>query len=125
MKVDRRLTKNLANTADIINTVNGGTVYPLFNTNKEEDHYRLEVSVPSVDPRDIKVEVSDGDLLVYQSVRSGAMSLPNLLGIIRISRDVVLDDISAEYEDELLTVIMPINELPGGLHREIKVRRPN
>ena len=52
------MTKNLAKSADMLNTVNGGTIFPTFDTFKQEDHYRLEVSIPSVDPDNIKVEVN-------------------------------------------------------------------
>lgn len=119
--MDREVIRNLAKTADIVNTINGGTVYPTFNTTKEEDHYRLEVSVPTVAADNIKVEVSNSDLLIYQNVQLNSMKLPNLLGMIKISADVELDNISAEYEDDMLIVIMPFNELLGGFNREINI----
>lgn len=123
--MDREVIKNLASTADIVNTINGGTVYPTFNKTTEEDHYRLEVSVPTVSAEDIKVEVSGSDLLVYQKVHLNGMELPNLLGVIKISADVELDSISAEYEDDTLIVIMPFNEMTGGYNREIEIFKPN
>ena len=124
MRVDGKVLKRLANAADIINTVNGGTVFPRFNTIKEEDHYRLDVVVPTVNPEDLKVEVSNSDLLVYQNVHLNASTLPNILGILKLSPDVILDNISAAFEDNHLTVILPINELPGGFNREIDIHRP-
>ena len=125
MKTDSAIIKNLARTADIVNTINGGTVFPTFNTTKEEDHYRLEVSAPTVNPENIKVEVSQSDLLVYQNVSFNSISLPNLLGMVKISADVSVDEITAEYDDDLLVVIMPFSEMPGGFDREIKIHRPN
>ena len=124
MKVNSEITRSLAETGNIINTINGGTIFPLFDSTKEEDHYRLEVSVPSVNPDDIKVEISGGDLLVYQKVHQNEVTLPNLLGIINISAEVDMEGISAEFEDDILVVIMPFSEMTGGFDREIKIHRP-
>lgn len=121
MEIDRKLVKTLAGTADIVNTINGGTVFPTFNTTKELDHYRMEVSVPSITPDSIKVEISESDLLIYQNIRLNAVTLPNLLGLVKIARDVLIESISAEYEDEMLVVIMPFGEVSGGHNREINI----
>ncbi len=123
MKLDNDLTRTLAESADVVNTINGGTVYPTFETSTEADHYRLEVDVPSVDPDNIKVEVNGGDLFVYQSIKHNDLTLPNLLGMIKISADVELDNISAGYEDDILVVIMPFDESTGGFRREIDILR--
>lgn len=123
MNLENDVTKTLAESADIVNTINGGTVYPTFETSTEANHYRLEVSVPSVDPDNIKVEVDGSDLLIYQSVVHNEITLPNLLGMIKISADVELDSISAGYEEETLIIIMPFDELTGGFRKEIDILR--
>ncbi len=121
MRIDEKMTRNLAHSADILNTIGGGTVFPTVNTSKHEDHYRLEMSVPSIDPEDIKVEVNGGHLFIYQRLGFGNTRLPNLLEVHKISADVELDNITAGYEDELLIVIMPFNELTGGFRKEIEI----
>ncbi len=123
MKTDERIIKDLAQAADIVNTIGGGVIFPTFNTTKEEDHYRLEVTAPSVNPDDIKVEVNGGHLFVYQQMEYKNTRIPNMLGIQKISVDVELDNITAEYEDDTLVVIMPFNELTGGFQREIHIHR--
>ena len=123
MRVDEKLTKNLAHSADVLNSVNGGTIFPTIDTTKEEDHYRMEVDVPSVDPETIKVEVNGGLLLIYQQLSHGEKQIPNMLGIHKISAEVELDHITAGYEEDLLVVIMPFNELTGGSRREIDILR--
>ena len=123
MKINPELSKNLARTADFINTVNGGTVYPTFNTAKEEDHYRIEVSMPSVDPEDLKVEINNESLMIFQSIEVNQLPLPNLIGLFKLSRNAVLEEISAEYHDNVLTVIVPLSELSGGFHRSIEIHR--
>ena len=123
MKLDDELIRTLAESADIVNTINGGTIYPTFETYTEDDHYRLEVDIPSIDPKDIKVEVEGGDLLVYQNIQHHELSLPNLLGMVKISANVSLDHISAGYEDDMLIVIMPFDESTGGFRRDIDILR--
>ncbi|WP_420576674.1 Hsp20/alpha crystallin family protein [Ekhidna sp.] len=123
MREDKNVSKRLAETASIVNTINGGTIYPTFKTTTEKDHYRLEVSVPTIIPDDIKVEVNGSDLMIYQNVHVNAYTLPNILGLIKISADVELENIHAEYEDDLLVVIMPFSELSGGFQKDIDIYR--
>ena len=121
MKVDRKTTKRLALTANVINSINGGSVLPTFKKTTEEDHYRLEVSIPSVEPNDIKVEVDGDDLMVYQNIHINTYTLPNILGILRLSSDVEREGIYAEFEEDTLVVIMPFNEREGGYHKEVEI----
>lgn len=124
MKINQELSKNLARTADFINTVNGGTVYPTFNTIKQKDHYKIEVTMPSVDPDDLKVEINNDMLMIFQQMEVNHVTIPNVLGMFKLSNDAVLDEISAEYEGDLLTVIIPKNQISGGFRRDIKIHRP-
>lgn len=121
MRVDRNEMKRLAETANIVNSINGGAIYPTFKTTTEKDHYRLEVSVPSVEPDDMKVEVNGSDLLVFQNIHVSDYTLPNILGTIKIAADVELENIYAEFEDSLLIVIMPFSEMSGGFQKEIDI----
>ena len=121
MRVDRNEMKRLAETANIVNSINGGAIYPTFKTTTEKDHYRLEVSVPSVEPDDIKVEVNGSDLLVFQNIHVSDYTLPNILGTIKIAADVELENIYAEFEENLLIVIMPFSEMSGGFQKEIDI----
>ncbi|WP_370088521.1 Hsp20/alpha crystallin family protein [Ekhidna sp.] len=123
MRVDRNETKRLAETANIVNSINGGAIYPTFKTTTEKDHYRLEVSVPSVEPDDIKVEVNGSDLLVFQNIHVADYTLPNILGTIKIAADVELENIYAEFDENLLIVIMPFSEMSGGFQKEIDIYR--
>ncbi|MEP0985939.1 Hsp20/alpha crystallin family protein [Ekhidna sp.] len=124
MKVERDISRRIAETANIVNSINGGTVFPTFKKTTEKDHYRLEVSAPTIKPNDLKVEVNGTDLMVYQNVHESAFTLPNILGLITISADVELENISAEFEDDLLVVIMPFNEFSGGFQKEIDIYKP-
>lgn len=121
MREEKETSKRLAEAANVINNINGGSIFPTFVTTTEKDHYRLEVSVPSVKPDDIKVEVNGSDLMIFQNVHVNEFTLPNVLGIIKIAADVELENISAEFEDDLLIVIMPFSEMTGGFQKEIDI----
>ena len=119
--MDRNEMKRLAETANIVNSINGGAIYPTFKTTTEKDHYRLEVSVPSVEPDDIKVEVNGSDLLIFQNIHVADYTLPNILGSLKIAADVELENIYAEIDESLLVVIMPFSEMSGGFQKEIDI----
>jgi hypothetical protein len=122
MRLDSNLLKNLANSANIINTINGGTVFPTFRTLKNRDHIRVEVTIPSIDIDSIKVEVNGDHLYLFQLVDFNGRLLPNILGILPLSRNIQLDEITASYEDEKLIVLLPYSELKGGrFRREINI----
>lgn len=123
MIVDKELARRLAETTNIVNSINGGAVLPTFNKTKEEDHYRLEISIPSVKADDIKIEVNDDDLMVYQNIHVNADSLPHIIGIVALSSDVERENIYAEHEDDLLIVILPFNEKSGGYQKEIEIHK--
>ena len=81
MRVNHIMTKNLARSADVLNTINGGIIFPTFDSYKEADHYRLEVSVPTIDPDNIKVEINGENLLVFQKMIIGNSRIPSLIGL--------------------------------------------
>lgn len=123
MEVDKKLTRSLANATNVVNTISGGSVFPTFNSQKMQDHYRVEVSVPSIHPDDIKVEVKESSLLIMHQVKMGEYEVPNMLGVLNISSDVILEDIHAEFSDDTLVVILPYSEMFGGFNREIEIHR--
>lgn len=123
MKVERALTKQIATTANIVNSLSGGTVFPTLKKTTEEDHYRLEISVPSVNIDDLKVEVAGSDLMIIQKIHVDAYVLPHVLGHLQISADVALAEIHATYEDKLLVIILPFNETSGDYRKDIDIYR--
>ncbi|MEM6641524.1 MAG: Hsp20/alpha crystallin family protein [Bacteroidota bacterium] len=124
MQTNRELSRNLARAADFINTVNGGTVAPTFHTAKEQSQYRIEVAMPTVDPDDLKVEINNGVLMIFHQMSINEVQIPNVLGIFKLERDAVLDEISAAYEEDLLIVRIPKNQMNGGFRRDIEIERP-
>lgn len=124
MRVDNNLIKNLANTANVINTINGGTVYPNMIIKKSESHVLVEVSVPSINPDDIKVEVNGSHLFVFQMIGMDGIRIPNILSLLTLSQNINLDHITANLEDDKLKVHLPFNEVSGGgRRREIEIFR--
>lgn len=123
MMVDRQVTRNLAYTGNAISTINGGTVFPVINSEKREDHTLFEIRVPSVDVNNIKVEVNGEHLFIFQHLLIGGVQMPNILGTFKLSGKVIVDEISAEYEDELLSIKLPTNGSSDGFRKKIEIVR--
>lgn len=123
MKADRKLTKRLAQATNLINAINGGSIYPTFYTTTEEDHYRVEVSVPSVSPEELKIQLRNSNLLITHNIQIDAFTFPQILGNLRIAPEVNPNEIYAEFHDETLVVILPISTQSGGYDREIEIHK--
>lgn len=121
MKIDKGITKNLANAAEVMNVINGGMVYPTLHTRKASDHYRLEVMAPTINPDNMKVEVNTGHLFIFQYLEMNGIKLPNMLAMMKLVAGAEVENITAAYEDETLVIIIPFNELTGGFQKEIDI----
>ena len=122
MNADSVLTRRLAHASNMINAINGGSIYPTFRKSTEEDHYRLEVSIPSVLPQDLNVRITNGKLFVTHRVQVDAFTFPQVLASQSIAPDVNLEEVYAEHHDEKLVVVMPFSTQSGGLDREIDIQ---
>ncbi len=121
MNVQKQLTKNLANAADVLGTISGGVVHPTFEAKKLEDHYRIEINIPSIDPVNINVEVKNRSLFIIYHLQFNDYKIPNVIGVFNLLGDVILEDIAAEYVDEKLVIILPFYEILEGLNRKIDI----
>lgn len=124
MKVaDRMLIKNLANTAEVVNTINGGMAAPAISLYKGEQEWTISARVPGVSIESLKLEVKDNQLFIFQMIHNGqdGLELPYLLTVVNLSRRVELDAITAEYEEGELFIVLPLDELSDGFYREIEI----
>ena len=123
MKVDRQIIKNLAYTGNAISTLNGGTVSPIINSEKSEDHILFEIRIPSIDVENIQVEVNGEHLFVFHNTIIGGVRIPNILGTFKLSGTVMIDEISADYEGDTLTILLPTNGSNDGFRKNIEIVR--
>jgi len=120
MKIDNVLTKRLANSANIINTIHGGTVFPTLSTFHEDDHSKIELSLPSISPKDIKVELNGDHLFVFHMIEIQNIRIPNVIGLINIAKNIDVERISGSFNQDVLILILPKDDISGNeLRREI------
>ena len=123
MRIGKDITKNLAQTAYVMNVLDGGIAMPLVSFNKEQNEYVYIFHLPGVEPDDFNVEIDNKSLFVYHKISFDETAIPHLLNRIIIPGDVDYDLISAEFEDGRLKIVMPFNDLANGYHRDIDIIR--
>jgi HSP20 family molecular chaperone IbpA len=122
---DKVLIKNLATTAEIVNTINGGMASPVISVFKGKIEWTINARVPGVSPENLKLEIKDNELFIFQILENGfdGMEIPYMLTMIHLSNRVELDAITAEYENGELFILLPLDEMSDGFFREIEIIR--
>lgn len=123
---DRMLIKNLAKTAEIVNTINGGMSQTKLRMMKNHDEWILRFKVPGVGPDNLKIEVRNNQLFVFQILsgdNTSGIELPYLLTSLIISPKIDFEGIIAEYDGGEVYVHMPLDETNDGHEREIDIIR--
>ena len=121
MKFGRDITKNLAQTAYVMNVLDGGIAMPLVSFNKAKNEYVYLFHLPGVEPEDFNVEIDQKNLLVFHRISFDDTAIPHLLNRIVIPADVDYERISATFEEGKLRIVMPFNELANGYHRDVDI----
>ncbi|MEQ9231556.1 MAG: Hsp20/alpha crystallin family protein [Cyclobacteriaceae bacterium] len=123
MRVEKELIKLLAESADLVNTINGGMSLAHVHNYKLEDHYLVTVKVPGVAKRSLKVETHDGNLFVFQLMHlEDGIEIPYMIASIPLKPNVNLNGIRANFEGKNLNIVMPIQELDDeAMDREINI----
>jgi HSP20 family molecular chaperone IbpA len=120
---DHVLIKNLAATAEVVNTINGGMASPVISVFKGKLEWTINARVPGVSPENLKLEIKDNELYIFQMIKNGfgKMELPYMLTMINLSNRIELDAITAEYENGELFIVLPLDEMSDGFFREIEI----
>ncbi|MFT6882731.1 MAG: HSP20 family molecular chaperone IbpA [Marinoscillum sp.] len=121
---DRVLIKNLAHTAEIINTINGGMSEPYIGIDKSPEQWTVNVKVPGMNPDRLRIEVRNLELSLFHMISEGNSSdieLPYLLASIQLTSSVDIDNILAEYERGQLSIHLPLDESTDGFEREVEI----
>lgn len=122
--VDRLLTKNLAHTAEIINTINGGMTQPVLKIERGQKEWLVNVRVPGVNVDHLKIEVRDNQLFLFHLItepNTSDIQLPYLVAGMTLSRKIDFDAINAVYENGEIMIHLPTNETATGYEREIEI----
>jgi len=126
MKVDRNLIRNLASTADILNTINGGMSQTTIKIHSLENEWLIKVRIPGVDLENLRLEVLDNHLYIHQMMMIDDESLekaPYVIAMIPLIRQINIEAISATFEGGWTHVRLPFDEMVDGFERQIKIER--
>jgi len=110
---------------DVANTLHGGVSEPVINLSHHEDYRQIELSVPGVLEENIHVKINNNQLVIYferQIESSGnAISIPFIVYNKSIPYFIDSEKIRALFEDRILIVQLPFNELANGYQRDIPI----
>ncbi|MFY0600931.1 MAG: Hsp20/alpha crystallin family protein [Cyclobacteriaceae bacterium] len=126
MKVaDKLLIKNLAKTAELVNKINGGMAQPAVWLKKSDQEWMLKMRVPGVSVDNIKIEVKDGFLFVFQNIGSETdeFEIPYMIEMLNLTNKINQDLIYAEYDEGEIRIHLPFDELASDFEREIEIIR--
>ena len=126
MKVDRNLIRNLARTADILNTINGGMSQTTIKIHNSEQEWLIKVKTPGVDLDNLRLEVLDNHLYIQQMMeidQNSSEKAPYVISMIPLIRQINIDAISATFEDGWTVIKLPFDEMVNGQERQIKIER--
>lgn len=121
---ERVLIKNLAQTAEVINTINGGMSQPILKFRKSQNEWLVCVRVPGVDADKMRIEIRDGQMFLFHIISENNVAdidLPYLLAGFPLDRRVNCDGIIAEYENGELFIHLPLDETRNGYEREVEI----
>ena len=125
---DKKWVRKVLQTANIVNTLNGGISKPIVGFSKMDDHYLLKARIPGVDAEDIKVEIMDDNLMIYhdlefKTIDNAPLMVPHVVASCQISNQIDHRNISASMEGNVLHIYMPINDLKKGFSKKINIKR--
>ncbi|NNE55031.1 MAG: Hsp20 family protein [Flavobacteriales bacterium] len=111
MRVDKEVLRMLADSGDLVNTINGGMSLAHVNKYTNVDHYLVTVKVPGVDRGSLKVELHDNHLFVFQLMHlEDGIDIPYMVASIELESNVDRHAVTANYSGKALTIVLPFNE---------------
>ena len=125
MKIAPHIVKTLADSADLINTINGGMSLAYVEKHTLTDHYLVTVKVPGVDKHALRIELHNGgrafdssaigQLFVFQLMQlDHSVEVPYLVTVIELSKQVDRQAVHANYQGKNLNIVLPFGEQQGG-----------
>ncbi|XOV92572.1 MAG: Hsp20/alpha crystallin family protein [Bacteroidota bacterium] len=126
MKLDRNLTRHLAMTADVLNTINGGMSQTTINLKVLEHEWLVKVTTPGVELENLRLEVLDNHLYIHQMMEiehDGPEKAPYVIAMIPLTRQINVEAISATFENGYTLIKLPFDEMVNGYERQIDITR--
>ena len=118
MKIALELMKTLAESADLINTINGGMSLAHVEKHTLTDHYLITVKVPGVDGHSLKLELHNDMLFIFQLMHlEDDIEIPYLISSVELEESVDRRAVHADFQGKNLNIVLPFESEDS---REIK-----
>ncbi len=124
--VSKREVHQLLRTANVLNTIHGGTIEPQIEVKRDNEFYHVSVTVPGIREEKLKVEIAEKHLIVSHNMqfetRNGKiLHVPHVLAVCPLSLDIDHNKITADLENGTLHVHLPLSDFTSGYRREIDI----
>lgn len=110
---------------DITNTLNGGVSQPMVKLSQHPEYRQIELKVPGIAEENMHVKINNNQLMVYfehvVKSRGETIYVPNMVYNKPIPYFVDAKNIRAQYQEGVLTIQLPFNELANGYNRDIPI----
>lgn len=108
MKVVPELVKTLAESADLINTINGGMSLAHVEKFTLKDHYLVTINVPGVDSHNLKLELHNDMLFIFQVMHlEEDIDIPYLITSVELEESVDRRAVHADFQGKNLNIVLP------------------
>lgn len=119
------VSDDLLQSIDIANTLNGGISEPRMKLSQHQECRQIELKVPGMVEENMHVKISNNQLMVYfehtVESRGEMIYAPHIVYNKPIPYFIDAKKIRAEYNEGILSVQLPYNELSNGYQRDIPI----
>lgn len=121
------VSDEIIQTIDIANTLQGGISEPMVRLTRFPEYRQIELRVPGIGEDNLHVKINNNQLMVFYNhlieSRGQVIAVPHFVYNKPIPYFIDANKIKATYEDNVLTVQLPYNELANGFHRDIPIEK--
>ena len=119
------VSDEIIQTIDIANTLQGGISEPMVRLMRFPEYRQIELRVPGIGEDNMHVKINNNQLLVFYNhlieSRGQVIAVPHFVYNKPIPYFIDANKIKATFENNVLTVQLPYNELANGFHRDIPI----
>jgi len=119
------VSDEIIQTIDIANTLQGGISEPMVRLTRFPEYRQIELRVPGIGEDNMHVKINNNQLMVFYNhlieSRGQVIAVPHFVYNKPIPYFIDANKIKATYENNVLTVQLPYNELANGFHRDIPI----
>jgi len=119
------VSDEIIQTIDIANTLQGGISEPMVRLTRFPEYRQIELRVPGIGEDNMHVKINNNQLLVFYNhlieSRGQVIAVPHFVYNKPIPYFIDANKIKATFENNVLTVQLPYNELANGFHRDIPI----